>query len=94
VNHVLKVTDPITHVTDSIKISGAVGAFSVSGIGGGETLITDPPPGMSNSSVQLLTQSIASFGASSSIVGSATGNLSDNLTSSNFLASNSPHHHG
>jgi hypothetical protein len=36
-NHVLTVNDPITHVTDSIKISGAVGAFSASRIGGGET---------------------------------------------------------
>lgn len=93
-NHVLTVSDPITHVTDTIKISGAVGAFSATGIGSGNTLITDPPPSMLNRGAQLLTQAIASFGASSGIVGPGTGNLSDNLTSSNFLASNTLHHHG
>jgi hypothetical protein len=57
-------------------------------------VITDPPSSLLNNGALLLTQAIASLGAGSGIVGRGTANLSDNLTSSNFLASNSLHHNG
>jgi hypothetical protein len=38
------VTDNVSHVTDTIKFTGAVGSFSAQSDGSGGTLISDPPP--------------------------------------------------
>jgi len=93
--HLLTVFDPASSVTDKIKISGSAGTFTPSLASDGTTLISDPPASpesVPHANTDLLAQSMASFGASSSIVGSGTGSLAEHHTSSDFLAVNS--HHG
>jgi len=61
----------------------------------GRTLISDPAANLASvphNAAQLLAQAMASFGASSGIAGSGTGNLAKHHRSSDFLAANS--HHG
>jgi len=91
---VLTVTDTSSGVTDKIKIAGG-GTFTPSAGINGSTEITDPPANpasVPHTNTNLLAQSMASFGASSGIAGSGTGNLAQNHSSSDFLAANS--HHG
>jgi len=92
---VLTVTDPVTHVIDTIKIVGGGTFTATSGGIAGSTLIEDPPAnaaGVPHTNTNLLAQSMASFGASGSIAGSGTSALAQNHSSSDFLAANS--HHG
>jgi hypothetical protein len=46
-------------------------------------------PLVAHANTDLLVQSMASFGASSSVAGSGTGSLAENHTSSDFLTPNS-----
>lgn len=89
----ITVTDPVTHVTDKIQISGAAGSFTVHGAADGSTLVSDPAAGAASQptiNAQLLAQSMASFSASSGGVTSSSGNLADHHQSSDFLVA--PHH--
>jgi len=92
---ILTVTDPVTHVVDSIKIVGT-GSFTASAGPLGTTAISDPPagsPSAPGNSAQLLAQSMASFGTASSATAPRNGDLVDHRRSSDFLAPNA-HPHG
>jgi hypothetical protein len=81
-------------ITDKIKIVGT-GTFAASAGLFGLTVIKDPPPipaSVPVTNVNLLVQSMASFGASSSVAASGAGSLADNHSLSDLLAPNS--HHG
>jgi hypothetical protein len=81
-------------ITDKIKIVGT-GTFAASPGLFGLTVIKDPPPIPASgpgTDMNLLVQSMASFGASSSVAASGTGGLAENYRSSDFLTPNS--HHG
>ena len=91
---VLTVTDTSSKATDKIKIAGGV-SFTIEQAADNSALIEDPlanAAGVSHADTNLLVQSMAAFGAGSSIAGSATGHVADYHTSANFLAINS--HHG
>ena len=74
--HLLTVTDPVTHVTATIKIVGT-GSFAASLGPFGTTAISDRPAnpaGVPKAGAQLLAQSMASFGAGSGTADSGSGN--------------------
>ncbi len=92
--HLLTVTDPVTHVTDTIKVVGT-GSFTASMALDGSTLITDPPSdsaSVPHAAINLLVQQVASFGLSNGVAGSGTGNITEHQEPLNFLATSS--HHG
>jgi len=85
--HLLTVTDPVTGITDTIKISGPAGTFTPSMASDGSTLIKDPPANAAsvpNDNAQLLVQAMASFGASSGIAGSGEMDSSPNQVLGNI----------
>jgi len=90
--HLLTVADSHTGVTDKIKLVDTGNFSALPGTAGTTDIsyaaVGAPPE---NSVIQLV-QSMASFGATSRITGSGTGNLAQNQNAPDFLAANS--HHG
>jgi len=92
--HLLTVTDPVEHVTDTIKIVGT-GTFSKSEAFDGSTLISDPPGGAGNAhNAQLLAQSIAAFGVLSSSTPAHHHDTTADVASREGLTTNSLQDHG
>ena len=93
--HLLTVTDPITGITDKIKIVGT-GTFTKSAAFDGTTLISDPPASSAvapaTNAPLLLAQAMASFGAAGGVAGSDNGHLVENARATNFLSA-PPHLH-
>lgn len=90
---ILTVTDPVTHVVDTIKIVGGGTFTAVGGSSDGTTNIHDPPPGPAGNS-DLLTQSIAAFPGGNTPAASGTGNVAEEVGSPNFLTAPAQHGSG